>query len=70
MNGKVRQFHRWVAVAFTVLVAAYIVMMSVGGAPPAWFTYLPLLPLALLQFTGLYLLMQPWFAKRRDAQAG
>lgn len=66
MNGRVRQFHRWVSVAFTVLVVVNIVVLSKGGgAPPDWITYSPLLPLALLQFTGLYLLVQPWLAKRR-----
>ena len=29
----------------------------------------PLLPLAILQFTGLYLLVQPWAARRRAEQA-
>jgi hypothetical protein len=68
MNGKVRQFHRWVAVAFTLIVVAYIVVMSTGtGAPPEWLTYLPLLPLALLQLTGLYLLVQSWRGGGRQA---
>jgi hypothetical protein len=33
--------------------------------PPPWVTYSPLLPLALLLFTGLYLLVLPYIAKRR-----
>ena len=69
MSQKVRGFHRWVAVAFTLTVVAYIVVMSTGsGTPPEWMTYAPLLPLAFLQFTGLYLLVQPYLARRRGEQ--
>ncbi|MGZ8493709.1 MAG: hypothetical protein ACXWZS_16020 [Gemmatirosa sp.] len=70
MNGKrwVRQTHRWVSLAFTVAVIANFVVMGVGGGrqPPAWITYSPLLPLALLLFTGLYLFVLPYAARRRS----
>lgn len=60
MSRWIRQSHRWVSIAFTVTVIVNIVVMSVGqGLPPAWVTYSPLLPLALLMFTGLYLLALP-----------
>ncbi|MBE2250665.1 MAG: hypothetical protein IAE78_14100 [Myxococcus sp.] len=63
-NG-IRQFHRWVSVAFTLAFLANIVAMSVGeGAPPPWVTYSPLLPLFLLLSTGLYLFVLPYLAKR------
>ena len=53
----IRQFHRWVAIAFTVTVIANFVALAQagGGMPPLWVTYSPLLPLALLLLTGLYL---------------
>jgi hypothetical protein len=63
-NKKVRQFHRWMVVAFTVT----IVITSVGLAletSAEWVTYLPLLPLALLFFSGLNLFAQPYTAKWR-----
>jgi hypothetical protein len=63
----VRQFHRWVSLAFTLLVLLNIVFLSLRpGQPPALVTYSPLLPLALLLFTGLYLFVLPYTAKWRS----
>jgi hypothetical protein len=59
----IRQFHRWVSMAFTLTVIANFVAMSFGPPPP-WVTYSPLLPLALLMLTGLYLFALP-YRKRR-----
>jgi len=56
---SVRQFHRWTSIAFTLTVIANFVAMTLG-TPPAWITYSPLLPLALLLFTGLYLFVRPY----------
>ena len=52
--------------AFTLTVIANFVAMGVGkGAqPPAWITYAPLLPLALLLFTGLYMFALPYLDRR------
>jgi len=71
MNKWIRQIHRWMSIAFTVTVIANIVVLSVGQGkqqPPAWITYSPLLPLFLLLFTGLYLFVLPYAAKRRGRQ--
>lgn len=57
----VRRFHRWVSVAFTLTVIANFAARTGVGEPPAWLTYAPLLPLALLLLTGLYLLAQPYW---------
>jgi hypothetical protein len=62
VSPAVRQFHRWVSMAFTLTVVANFVAMSFG-TPPAWITYSPLLPLALLLLTGLYLFLQPYRRK-------
>jgi hypothetical protein len=63
-NTWIRQIHRWVAIAFTVTVIANVVALAQGsGMPPPWVTYSPLLPLALLLFTGLYLFALPYAAK-------
>ena len=64
MNSFIRQFHRWVSIVFTLTVIANFVVMS-QGTPPAWVTYAPLLPLALLLFSGLYLFALPYLAKLR-----
>jgi len=63
----IRQIHRWISTAFTVIVIANIVALSAGeGQPPDWITYSPLLPLALLLLSGLYLSVLPYLAKRRS----
>lgn len=62
----VRQTHRWVSIVFAATVVANIVAMAIGGGtPPPWLTYLPLLPLALLLLTGLYLFVLPYAVHRR-----
>jgi hypothetical protein len=65
-NTWIRQTHRWVSIAFTVTVLVnFIALAQGGGMPPPWVTYSPLLPLALLLFTGLYLFVLPYAAKWR-----
>jgi hypothetical protein len=49
--------------AFTLTVIANFVAMSFG-TPPAWITYSPLLPLALLLLTGLYLFALPYLSRQ------
>ena len=66
-NAWIRQFHRWVSIAFTVAVIANFVAMTLGE-PPAWVVYSPLPPLFLLLFTGLYMFVLPYVTKRRSAQ--
>jgi hypothetical protein len=62
----IRQTHRWLSIAFTLTVIANFVAMT-QGQPPAWVTYSPLFPLALLLFSGLYLFVLPYRTKRRSA---
>jgi len=67
LSSSVRQIHRWVSIAFTLTVIANFVALARGnGTPPAWITYSPLLPLALLLFTGLYLFVLPYVARWRS----
>jgi hypothetical protein len=61
----IRQTHRWVSIAFTLTVLANFAAMT-QGPPPAWITYSPLLPLFVLLFTGLYLFVLPYAARRRS----
>jgi hypothetical protein len=69
-NQWVRQIHRWLSIAFTVTVIANFVALAAGKGqqPPAWVTYSPLAPLALLLFTGLYMFVLPYRAKFRNAR--
>jgi len=65
-NEWVRQTHRWLSIAFTVTVIAnFVALAQGGGAPPPWVTYSPLLPLALLLFSGLYLFALPYAVRWR-----
>ena len=69
MNKWIRQAHRWISILFTLTVIANFVAMAMnpGAMPPPWITYSPLLPLALLMFSGLYLFALPYVAKFRSA---
>lgn len=67
-NNAIRQSHRWISILFTVTVIANFVQLAMGGGnPPNWVTYSPLLPLALLMLSGLYLFALPYVARRRKA---
>ena len=67
-NTGIRRFHRWVSIAFTVTVVAnFAAMAREHGTPPPWITYAPLVPLALLLVTGLYLFAQPHFSRERTS---
>lgn len=64
-NLRIRQFHRWVSILFTALVIAIFVMLGAGKEPAEWVYFLPLAPLALLTFTGLYMFALPYVVRRR-----
>jgi len=66
-NQWVRQIHRWLSIAFTVTVIANFAAMS-QGPPPAWVTYSPLFPLALLLLSGLYLFALPYTTRWRSGR--
>jgi uncharacterized BrkB/YihY/UPF0761 family membrane protein len=70
VSSSIRQVHRWVAIAFTVTVIANFVTLAAQGGdmPPPWVTYSPLLPLAVLLFTGLYLFVLPHAVKWRSGR--
>jgi hypothetical protein len=66
-NKWIRQTHRWLSMTFTVAVIVTVVAIASGQEEPAiWVYYLPLLPLALLLPTGLYLFALPYVARRRE----
>jgi hypothetical protein len=66
-NKWIRQAHRWVSVAFTATVIACFVALA-WQEPPEWLFYVPLLPLSLLMFTGLYLFVLPYVTRLRSAR--
>jgi ABC-type polysaccharide/polyol phosphate export permease len=56
-----------VAIVFTVTVIATFIALAQEN-PVVWVSYVPLLPLALLLLTGLYLFVLPYAAKWRDGR--
>jgi heme A synthase len=65
-NKWIRQTHRWLAIVFTVTVIATVIALA-QEEPVVWVSYTPLLPLALLLFSGLYLFVLPYLSRRRVA---
>ena len=66
-NRWVRQTHRWLSVAFTLSVIVTFVALA-QEKPIVWVSYVPLFPLALLTFSGLYLFVLPYAARWRSGQ--
>ena len=66
-NKWIRQFHRWLSIAFTATVLANFIAMALGH-PPAWVVYSPLPLLFLLLFTGLYMFVLPYAASRQPGE--
>ena len=63
-NDWIRRIHRWTSIAFTLTVIATFVALA-QEKPLVWVSYVPLAPLALLLFTGLYLFALPYAARWR-----
>lgn len=64
MSKWIRQFHRWVAIAFTLGVIANTLIIFTGEGEPAYWVYLlALIPLFLLLLSGLYLFVLPYAVK-------
>jgi hypothetical protein len=70
MSKKIRQFHRWLSIAFTVTVIANFVALGLGKGqqPAAWITYSPLFPLGLLLLTGWYMFVLPYSTRWRSVR--
>lgn len=64
MNRSIRQLHRWTSVIFTVSIIVTTVAL-LQAEPLIWVSYVPLLPLAVLLLTGLYLFTLPYATRRR-----
>jgi hypothetical protein len=64
----IRQVHRWLAMIFTLVVAAIFIILGTGQEPAYWVYFLPLFPLALLMITGLYMFALPYVARWRGGR--
>lgn len=67
-NRSIRQTHRWLSIVFTLAVVVTFVALSLE-TPATWVSYLPLPPLFLLLFTGLYLFALPYVTRWRSGRA-
>jgi hypothetical protein len=67
MNASkwVRQIHRWLSIAFTLTVVVTFIALA-QKQPVVWVSYVPLLPLALLLLSGLYLFVLPYVTQWRS----
>ncbi|HST37817.1 MAG TPA: hypothetical protein VLK25_14465 [Allosphingosinicella sp.] len=68
LSKLIRQSHRWLSILFTGVVIVIFAMLGAGQEPAQWIYFLPLVPLALLVPTGLYMFVQPYAARRRAAR--
>lgn len=66
-NKWIRQFHRWTSIVFTLTVIITFIALA-QEKPLVWVSYVPLLPLALLLVTGLYLFLLPYVSRWRGGQ--
>ena len=64
----IRQIHRWLAVVFTLTVVITFIALAQKN-PIVWVSYVPLPPLFLLLFTGLYLFVLPYLARSRGKRS-
>ena len=64
-NKWIRQGHRWLSIICTTVVIAIFVTLGIGKQPAEWVYFVPLLPLALLMLTGLYMFALPYAARWR-----
>lgn len=70
LNRLIRQSHRWLSIVFTAITAAIFLALGAGNPPAQWVYFLPLLPLALMTLTGLYMFFLPYADRRRGAGVG
>lgn len=67
MTHFIRQFHRWMSVAFTLGVITYMVVMTkmAPAVPPGWVGLFAAIPLLSLFLSGCYMFVRPYLARRR-----
>jgi hypothetical protein len=63
MSNGIRQVHRWVSILLVMVVAGIFAAQGFGEKPAMWVYLSPLLPLALLALTGLYMFVLPYMRK-------
>ena len=64
----IRQFHRWMSVAFTAGFIVNVFALTGDKEPAFWVYLLVLIPLFLLFPTGLYMFVLPYAGRWRSAR--
>lgn len=67
-SNWIRQGHRWLGLILVVTVIAASLAAAGGQDAGSWLYYLPLPPLFLLMFSGIYLFALPYVTKWRGGQ--
>jgi hypothetical protein len=67
-NRLIRQTHRWLSLAFALMVIANLTALAMKLSAP-WLGLMALVPLIPLLITGLYLFFLPHVARWRSAEA-
>lgn len=62
MSKTIRQIHRWVSALFVLSVIATSIALA-QPTPIMWMSYVPLVPLAFLALSGIYLFILPYMPK-------
>ena len=66
MSAGIRTFHRWMAITFTLLVIANVIVnfvVKMSDQITQTVGVVTLIPLFLLMFTGLYMFFLPYVSK-------
>lgn len=63
-NRLIRQGHRWLSMAFMLMVVLNLIVMGKGDVA-LWVGTLTLVPLVLLMASGLYLFVLPYAGRAR-----
>lgn len=67
INLWIRRLHRWLSILFTLAVLAATWAAATGQDQTSMLYYLPLAPLMLLLFSGLWLFVLPYVSRRSGA---
>ncbi len=63
-SSLIRKTHRWVSIVFVAFVIALFAVQGMGVKPATWVFLTPLIPLAFLAITGLYMFALPYLTRR------
>lgn len=64
LHHLARTSHRWLSLLFTLMSLILWAMLGFGAAVPQWAYFLPLVPLALMMLTGMYMFFRPYLLSK------